>query len=57
MAYFWLFFGAGVGYYLFHPEYTPSIWEGENTIVPISYILYGTFLFCEIMNYMCHEHL
>lgn len=57
MAYNWLFFGVGVGYYLFHPHYKESIWENEVTIVPISYCLMGAFIFCEIMNYMCHLHL
>ena len=47
MAYTWLFFGAGIGYYLFHPDYKAPIWMTYfpgNTMI-YYYIILGLFLF------------
>jgi hypothetical protein len=48
MAYTWLFFGIGVPYYIFHPDYKDPYWvnfePSERKI--IYYILLGFFIFC-----------
>jgi very-long-chain enoyl-CoA reductase len=58
MAYTWLFFGIGVGYYLFHPLYKAPFWEHYNDERNILYyILFSVFILCEAINLMCHLHL
>lgn len=61
MGYYWLFFGIVIPFYLFHPQYQDKLLV--STIVPeyyleyVYYILAVFFLFCEVMNFLCHNHL
>lgn len=62
LGYTWLFFGIGVAYYLFHPLYQASFWGGDDnhssaTTTIVNYTLLAVFVFCELMNLMCHLHL
>ena len=61
-AYYWLFFGLVVPFYLFHPLYQEKFWLSithpyEDFIAYIYYFLFVAFIFCEGMNFMCHVHL
>ena len=59
MAYTWLLFGIGVSYYLFHPNFYEPYWvnfEPSEKRVFFN-IFFGIFLFCELMNFLCHVHL
>ena len=58
MGYYWLIFGAGIGYYLFHPLYMKPFWEYySHDSVVIYYFLLATFIICEVINLLCHTHL
>lgn len=57
MSYFWLFFGVGVGYYLFHPKYMEPLWMNLDYGHVLYYFLLISFIFFEGMNLMCHLHL
>lgn len=60
MAYYWLFFGLVVPFYLFHPYYQEKFWslliheEWHNSLYTI---FFCGFIFSEIMNFFCHVHL
>lgn len=56
LAYYWLFFGIGVSYYLLHPNYKKPFWE-RDSFVYFGYVLLIGFLFCQLMNWLCHVHL
>lgn len=49
MAYYWLFCGVGITYYLLHPNYQKPLWEVESLYF-VKYILIASFIFCELMN-------
>lgn len=56
LAYYWLFCGVGITYYLLHPNYQKPLWEVESLYF-VKYILIASFIFCELMNLQCHIHL
>ena len=47
---YWVIFGFTTMYFFMHPDYTPPDWGSKTK----SLILFGAFLFCELMNLMCH---
>lgn len=49
LAYYWIFFGIGIAYYLLHPNYQAPFWETERTKFLVYGFLVG-FVFCEFMN-------
>lgn len=49
-SHYWILFGVGIGYYLFHPAYTAPMWVSD----PVKYVLIAGFLFSEVMNLCCH---
>ena len=60
MAYYWLFFGLVVPFYLFHPQFQEGLWRSllsDQYIASIYFILFGFFVFCQTMNFFCHVHL
>ena len=58
MVYTWLFFGAGIGYYLFHPNYKDPFWMRiPGNSIMLFWVLLVAFIFFEGMNLLCHLHL
>ena len=58
LLFYWGLFGGVVGYYVYHPDYEPMIfedWDSATGVIFTCIILILWFGF-EVMNLMCHIH-